>query len=268
MKLPLKKLKLLQKKQLNKLLNKQFTPSTLNEWTVFMKEGVDMYCDNCHRQSPDNFVNCPYCSAPLKNNKRKIPQKFTKKKEYHKPVSFKTTVIITVAVAFVLAVSAVITGAITGAKPDKAIKTMVTAIETNDAMLYYSLYDEQIKEYYKENWYYGDEETFDAVTKPLNESRDFYISKCGEDFSLNYEIKNITYISDEELDKANDSLQDLFNYSAFPTKIAFLDFEIEAKGEKGSYKTVYEKLTCLQIKGEWYIQTSAVDIFEDVMKEQ
>ena len=51
---------------------------------------------------------------------------------------------------------------------------MVNAIEADDAKLYYSLYDDQLKEYYKENWYYGDEETFDAVTKPLKESRDFY----------------------------------------------------------------------------------------------
>lgn len=233
-----------------------------------MKEGVDMYCDNCHRQSPDNFVNCPYCSAPLKNNKRKTPQKFTKKKERRKPISFKTTVIITVVVAFILAVSAVITGAITGAKPDKAIKTMVTAIETNDEKLYYSLYDEQIKAYYKENWYYGDEETFDAITKPLTESRNFYILKCGENFSLNYKINDITYISDEALETVNDTLQASFNYSAFPKKVAFLDFEIEAKGEKGSYKSVYEKLTCLQIKGKWYIQTSAVDIFEDELQEK
>ena len=222
-----------------------------------------MYCDNCHRQSPDNFVNCPYCSAPLKNNKRKAPQKFTGKKDRQKPVSFKATVIITVAVAFVLAVSAVITGAITGAKPDKAIKTMVTAIETDDAKLYYSLFDEQIKAYYKENWYYGDEETFDAITKPLKESRDFYISKCGEDFSLDYRINGITYISDESLEEVNDTLRASFNYSVFPKKVAFLDFEIEAKGEKGSYKTVYEKLVCLQINGKWYIQTSAVDILED-----
>ena len=233
-----------------------------------MKEGVDMYCDNCHRQSPDNFVNCPYCSAPLENNKRKTPQKFTKKKEHQKPFSFKTTVIITVAVAFVLAISAVITGAITGAKPDKAIKTMVTAIETNDSKLYYGLYDEQIKEYYKENWYYGDEETFDAITKPLNESRAFYISKCGENFSLTYKINDITYISDEALETVNDTLKASFNYSKFPTKVAFLDFEIEAKGEQGSYKTVYEKLTCLQINGKWYIQTSAVDIFEDEINEE
>lgn len=233
-----------------------------------MKEGVDMYCDNCHRQTPDNFVNCPYCSAPLKNNKRKKPQKFTKKKERRKPLSFKTAVLITVAVAFALSVSAVIIGSITGSKPDKVIKIMVTAIENDDAKLYYSLYDEQIKEYYKENWYYGDEETFDAVTKPLSESRDFYISKCGEDFTLKYKINDITYVSDEALERANENLQASYNYTKFPTKLAFLDFEIEAKGEMGTYKTVYDKLTCLQISGKWYIQTSAIDIFEDEAQDE
>ena len=171
-------------------------------------------------------------------------------------------------VAFILAICAVVIGSITGAKPDKVIKTMVTAIETNDAELYYSLYDEQIKAYYKENWYYGDEETFDAVTKPLNESRDFYISKCGKDFSLKYKISDITYITDDFIESANETLQESFNYSEFPTKVAFLDFEIEAKGEKGTYKSVYDNLVCLQINGRWYIQISAVDIFEDELQEQ
>lgn len=228
-----------------------------------MKEGGDMYCDNCHRQSPDNFVNCPYCSAPLKNNKRKNPRKFTKKKERNKPFSFKTSVIIIVGIAFVLAISAVITGAVTGSKPEKAIKTMVIAIESNDSNLYYSLYDEQIREYYKQNWYYGDEETFDAVTKPLKESRDFYTEKCGEDFTLEYKISDVTYITDDSLTMLNNSLQISFNYSEFPQKAAFLSFEIEAEGDKGSYKSVYEQLLCLQFNGKWYIHTSAVDILED-----
>ena len=69
------------------------------KWTVFMKEGVDLYCDKCHRQSPDNFVNCPYCSAPLKHKGKEKPEKFVKKQEHKKPVSFKVMVIILVAVA-------------------------------------------------------------------------------------------------------------------------------------------------------------------------
>ena len=237
-------------------------PSTLNEWTVFMKEGVEMYCDNCHRQSPDNFVNCPYCSAPLKHNKHKRPQKFTKKKEIRKPVSFKTSVAITIAVAFVLAVSAIVTGVVTGTKPDRVVKTMVTAIQTNDSDLYYSLYDDQIKAYYKENFYYGDEETFVAVTKPLQESRDFYTSRCGADFSLNYKITEITYVTGDSLASVNNTLQESFSYSKTPTKVALLDFVVEAKGESGAYKSVYEKLVCLQIGGKWYMQTSAANILD------
>ncbi len=222
-----------------------------------MKEGVDMYCDNCHRQSPDNFVNCPYCSAPLKNNKRKKPQKFVKKKERKKPVSFKTAVIITVVIAFVLAVSAVVTGVLTGSKPDTVVKTMVTAIETNDAKLYYSLYDDQIIEYYRENWYYGDEETFDAVTEPLAQSRDFYISKCGENFTLEYKITNVNYLTDASFESYRDSFSLGYNYKKLPEKIALLDFEIEAKGDIGTYKSVYEDFLCAQIGGDWYKMASS-----------
>ncbi len=222
-----------------------------------------MYCDNCHRQSPDNFVNCPYCSAPLKSNKRKKPQKFVKKSERKKTVSFKTTVIITVAVAFVLAVSAVVTGVLTGSKPDATIKNMVTAIETNDAELYFSLYDEQIVEYYKENWYYGEDETFDAVTKPLRESRDFYSSKCGDDFTLSYKIADITEITGDKLEVYKDSLVSSFSYEKIPGKMAFIDFEIEAKGEKGTYKSVYENFLCIQMSGRWYIQPAATDVLKN-----
>lgn len=211
-----------------------------------------MYCDNCHRQSPDNFVNCPYCSAPLKNNKRKKPQKFVKKKERKKSVSFKTAVIITVVIAFLLAVSAVVTGAVTGTKPDTVVKSMVNAIETNDGKLYYSLYDEQIIEYYKENWFYGDEETFDAITKPLQESREFYTTKCGENFTLKYKITDVNYLTDESFERCCDSLSVGYNYKRLPKKIALLNFEIEAKGDNGTYKSVYEDFLCAQIGGEWY----------------
>ncbi len=217
-----------------------------------MREGVDMYCDNCHRQSPDNFVNCPYCSAPLKNNKRKKPQKFTKKKERKKTISFKTATIIAVGIAFVLAICAIAVGSLTGTKPDKVVKTMVEAIENNDAELYYSLYDEHIKSYYKENFYYGDEETFDAMTKPLQESREFYASKCGEDFSLKYEIVSVEYLSDEELELNNDSLVTLYGYRQLPSKTAVLEFNIEVKGDNGTYKSEYTQFYCSLINGKWY----------------
>ncbi len=234
-----------------------------------MKEGVDMYCDNCHRQSPDNFVNCPYCSAPLKNNKRKKPQKFVKKKERKKPISFKTFVIGVVIVAALLAVSAVVTGALTGSKPDSVVKKMVTAIQANDAELYYSLYDDQIIEYYKENFYYGDEETFDAVTKSLEKSVAFYTSKCGEDFDLKYKINDVTYLEKAMLDFHKNTLSISHNYKKLPDKVAVITFEIEAKGSEGTYKSVYDNFWCARIGGKWYIHASATEIDEDaVLTEQ
>ena len=41
-----------------------------------------MYCDKCHKQSPDNFVTCAYCGAKLKSPKKKEPSKFIKKREF------------------------------------------------------------------------------------------------------------------------------------------------------------------------------------------
>lgn len=222
-----------------------------------------MYCDNCHRQSPDNFVNCPYCSAPLKNQKRKKPRKFVRKRELKKPVSFKTTVIITAGVAFLLTVSAIITGIVTGSKPDTVVKKMVNAIQNDDAQLYYSLYDDRIIEYYKENWYFADEETFEAVTEPLRESREFYSEKCGENFKLDCKITNITEISESELEEYKDYLATSFDYKKFPSKMARVDFEIEAKGDSGKYKSVYEDFVCIKLGGKWYIQPIPADVIEN-----
>lgn len=222
-----------------------------------------MYCDNCHRQSPDNFVNCPYCSAPLKNGKRKKPQKFIRKKERKKTVSFKTTVIITAAVAFVLGVSAIITGIVTGSKPDTVVYKMVKAIQYDDAQLYYSLYDDQIIEYYKENWYFADDETFEAVTEPLRESREFYSVKCGEDFKLNYRITDITEISENELEEYKDYLVTSFEYKKSPSKMAYVDFEIESKGDLGEYKSVYKDFVCIKLDGKWYIQPTQTDVLDN-----
>lgn len=211
-----------------------------------------MYCDNCHRHCPDNFVNCPYCSAPLKSDKRKKPEKFVKKKERKKHLTLKSVVIIAVVVAFLLAVSAMITGALTGSKPDKLVKKMVTAIQTNDSELYYSLYDEHIKSYYKDNFYYGDEETFEALTNPLKESREFYQSKCGDDFTLKYKIINIEYLTEEELQQHNETLESLCGYKKFSDKTAVMEFEIIADGEQGTYKSVYSYFYCSRIGGKWY----------------
>lgn len=222
-----------------------------------------MYCDKCHRQSPDNFVNCPYCSAPLKNHKRRKPTKFVKKKETKKPVSFKSLVIGAVVVALVLSVAAVVTGIFTGSKPTTAVETMVNAIENDNAELYYSLFDEQTKEYYKENWYYDDEETFNAMTEPLTKSVEFYTSKCGENFTLKYKITDVTYLTEDMLESHNNALSVSYGFTKLPDKVALLNFELEAKGDLGTYKSVYENFVCSQIGGKWYKTASTTVVDEN-----
>ena len=104
----------------------------------------------------------------------------------------------------------------------------------------------------------------DVIRRLRNKGNEIFIISGRK----RYKINDVMYLSDEALESVNETLQTSFNYSAFPKKVAFLDLEIEAKGEKGTYKTVYDKLTCLQINGKWYIQTSAIDIFEDELQEE
>ena len=75
--------------------------------------------------------------------------------------------------------------------------------------------------------------------------------------SNNKLYRNFVILQEDERGYSNSSDKTLSGYS-----------KIEAKGEKGTYKTVYDKLTCLQINGKWYIQTSAIDIFEDELQEE
>lgn len=227
-----------------------------------------MYCDNCHRQSPDNFVNCPYCSAPLKKRKRRKPQKFVRKKERKKPISFKGALCISVCAAVVLGVCAVATGILTGKKPDTAVSRMVDAINTDNSSLFYSLYDDQLLKYYKDNWYYTDEETFAAVTEPLRASREFYASKCGEDFKIELSITKVRELSDEESETCSEMLVTAFDYEKLPSRIAYVNFEVAAKGELGEYKSVYEYFVCIKLKGKWYIQPAAAEVFEAVLTEE
>lgn len=211
-----------------------------------------MYCDNCHRQCPENFVTCPYCSAKLDNGEKKKPVKFVKTGRFNKTVSLKTVFGILTAVASVLVVVAICIGFFTGTKPDTVVKKFTRAVSTHDENLYYSLYDEQIVSYKKDNRYYEDEETFSAFTEPLRESVAFYNDKCGEGFVADYSVVSVDYLTDEELEDLNDTLSDTYKYASLPKKAAKLRVEINVKGDKGSYKTVYDNFYCIKIGRNWY----------------
>lgn len=212
-----------------------------------------MYCSKCHRQSPDNFTNCPYCAAELTGNKKKKPEMFIKKKRLNINIPLKNCVIAIVCVAFVLVIAALVTASVTGAKPDRVASNFVAAVNNNDVNAYYSLFDESLKEYKKENWYFDEEETLNAMTEPLVKSREFYTEKCGEDFKLRYEVSEVSYFTEEETEAFNKRLSDTYGYTKLPEKIAKLKIEITADGEKGSYKSVYTDFTCIKIGGKWYL---------------
>lgn len=212
-----------------------------------------MYCNKCHKQSPENFVTCAYCGAKLKSPKKKEPHKFTKKKEPKHKLDLKTIVRSLVVFASLLVVAAIIAATFLGSKPEKAVKQFVKSIETADEELYLSLYDDNIIKYKTDNHYFGEEETYSQMIIPLNDSYEFYKSKCGEDFELTYYINSDNTLTEEELAEFNKLLESGFGYIEFPSRVDILDVEIVAQGELGEYKSVYDQFWCMKIKGSWYI---------------
>lgn len=211
-----------------------------------------MYCDKCHKQSPDNFVTCAYCGAKLNSPKKKEPSKFIKKREFKFNFSFKNRIIALVIFAAVLVVVAVVTVSFTGSKPEKVVKNFVKATQTADKDLYYSLYDDNIKKYKKDNRYFGDDETYAQIVQPMEKSDVFYTEKCGEDYKLTYKVTSSQTLSDEDLSDFNDVLENGFGYVEFPSRVDILCIEVVAKGVKGEYKSVYNDFWCMKIKGRWY----------------
>ncbi len=217
-----------------------------------------MYCDECHKQSPDNFVTCAYCGAKLKSHKKKPPSKFVKKKRTDREISLKSVIAILVAFATVLGIAAVLTASITGAKSENVVETFVKAVRNEDEELYYSLYDEYIKEYNKNNRYFADDETYAQMVLPVKESSDFYVQKCGEEYELSYEITQTTSLDETELQRFKDLLSSRFGYVELPSKVDILNVSIHAEGETGEYTSVYNDFWCMKIKGKWYIVDSAI----------
>ncbi len=217
-----------------------------------------MYCEKCHKQSPDNFQNCAYCGASLAPKKKKEPERFKKKFDFKFKLSLKTFLKISLAVAVLLTISAVITAVFTSSKPEGVVKSLVKAIETDDKELYVSLYDQYLYEYKKDNRYFGEEETFNNISAPVSESREFYNDKCGQDFKLKYSVETSETLDEAETLSFSEILERSFGYVAHPSKVEVLSVEIIAKGKKGQYKSVYNDFWCMKIKGRWYIVDKSI----------
>lgn len=211
-----------------------------------------MYCYKCHKRNPENFVNCAYCGAKLKPEKKKQPSAFLKKDMLTINISFRKIVIFLLCFATVITILAIFTATVTGSKPEKVVKNFIHSVQNQDEELFYALYDEGIKEYKKENRYYGDEETIAHIVLPMHESHEFYKDKCGDDYKLSYSVKSFETLDDEQLLLFNNILENDFSYIKLPNRVDILNVEIVAKGEKGEYKSVYTDFMCMKIKGKWY----------------
>ncbi len=217
-----------------------------------------MYCRQCHKQSPENFETCAYCGAKLAPKKKRQVSASEKKEKKQRAIPFKAIVAGLVVFALVLSIAAIFTATITGSKPERVVKNFVAAISNQDEKLYYSLYDDGIKEYKRENRYYGEEETFENMVAPMLESHQFYKENCGEDYKLTYSIKAYETLSDDDLLRYQKMLEEKFSYIKTPSRVDVLSVEIYCKGEKGEYTSIYKDFWCMKIKGKWYKVDKAI----------
>ena len=211
-----------------------------------------MYCSKCQKQSPDNFTSCAYCGAPFKTKKRRTAQRFkAKNKRLPFLTSAKKSVFVVIAAA-VIVIASVVTGLLTGGKPDSVIKTAAEATVKNDAGLYCSIFDEYYTDYCKQNKYFADDETLAALSEPMVKSDEFYRAKCGENYTLNGKVRSVEYFSDSRLDELNSELALTYGYKKNISAAACLEVEMNAKGEKGVYTTVYKDYYCIKLGGRWF----------------
>lgn len=230
-----------------------------------------MYCDNCHKQSPDNFKNCVYCGALLSQPQKKKPTKFVKSGKHFNTLPVKTRVALAIILALVIIASSSFTAIFTSSKPESVVKKFALSLQKNDASKYYELYDDSYKEYKKENQYYDDTRMFEELTKPLRQSEAFYESQCGENVKITYTVNSLEYLSSEELEVYNKYLFEYCGYTKLPSELAKLDIKITASGEKGEYESVYRDFYCLKLRGKWYkadyfVNTAVTDEEENADK--
>ncbi len=218
-----------------------------------------MYCEKCNKQSPENFKHCAYCGASFtKKKKQQSKVKRVVNKTKKSGMTMKNKVLSLIIVAVVLALSAIITGALTGSKPDGVVRTFTNAIEKDDKELFFSLFDDYIKGYNKEYLYFDDEVVLTEMTSAMKRSNEFYKGKCGEKFSLSYKIDAVVYLSDDELYDYNDYLTDTYGYKKEANKGAKLSFTVFAKGELGEYKSIYTDVYAIRIGSRWYLSDKPI----------
>ncbi len=218
-----------------------------------------MYCEKCNKQSPENFKHCAYCGASF--TKKKKPQE-TKKRVSEKPkrvkMTMKNKVLSLIVIAVALALSAIITGSLTGTKPDALVRTFTHAIEKDDKELFFTLFDDYIKGYNKEYLYFDDEVVLTEMTTAMKRSNEFYKNKCGEKFSLSYKVDSVVYLDEAELNDYNDYLTETYGYKKEANKGAKIAFTVFAKGDLGEYKSIYTDVYAIRIGSKWYLSDKPV----------
>lgn len=209
-----------------------------------------MYCENCHRENPDNFDTCIYCGTSLQ------PEKKAGFLRYRASLREKVTPIaVFTSFAALCALLALIFSSyavISKEHPEKVAFSYARCVENNDAYGYSLLLCEEYKSFKLKHVYYTQEELYKALKSTLFEVNEFYKEKCGDDFTVKCKVTDTVYADDKMIGEINSYCRENLLFEKEIEKAAKLKVTLDVGGGEGKYTTVITDFICVKTDGIWY----------------
>ena len=208
-----------------------------------------MYCSKCGTEIIDNAKFCPKCGVNLGKNgsEPEYTQNHLKKKNH---LNIKVLGIILIIFIVLIGFFAC------GSKfaDDIALKATKAYFKGNIDK-YYDLLSEPYKTYMvgKNGWFKEKAEFKQELYNSFEDWQREIIGSCGDDYSLEFSVRDITEYEDTEIFAAKRELERDFGYEPEKIKsIAIVKIGVGVTGARGGTSIVSE-VVCIKIGGSWYV---------------
>lgn len=208
-----------------------------------------MYCENCHRENPENFETCIYCGTSL------MPEKKAGFLRYRGSLREKVTPIaVFTSFAAICALLALIFSSyavISKEHPEKVAFSYALSIENNDAHGYSLLLCDEYKRFKLKYVYYTQEEYDKELKSTLFEANEFYGKKCGDGFTVKCKVTDTVYADGKLIGEINSYCRENLFFEKEIEKAAKLKVTLDVIGKEGKYTTVIPDFICVKTDGLW-----------------
>ena len=220
-----------------------------------------MYCENCHRDNPDNFDTCIYCgTSMLPENRVSLLKSRNSLRQALTPLRIFSVLFILCAIAGIIGFAVAKTSE---EHPEAVAKAYAAAVTENNVDSVYALYDSGYRSFMIDNYYYSQKEMKSKLASDLGEMFDFYTSECGTGFEIDCEASDFEYADAAGIAAVNSFLTSKYKYTAVITDAARYTVTLSVKGKQGDYLTVINDYTCIKLDGVWYkCDVCPADVFE------